>query len=74
MDVLEKERKNQVKDVLHLTDLDSLLVEAAAAYDLHPETTVGILVSTTVWLPERICVSQRGLVESPSPSARPGNL
>ena len=28
----------------------------------------------TVWLQERICVSQRGHVESPSPSARPGNL
>ena len=27
----------------------------------------------TVWLPERICVSQRGHNESPSPSARPGN-
>ena len=28
----------------------------------------------TVWLPKRICVSQRGIVESPFPSARPGNL
>ena len=27
----EKERKKQVKDVWHSTDLDSLLVEAAAA-------------------------------------------
>ena len=43
----EKEGKKNVSDVWHSTDSMTFLVEVVAAYAFPPETTVGILASTS---------------------------
>ena len=74
----EEERKKRKKkteskssDTPQILSL-SLLVEAAVTFRPRPQSASWLL--STVWLPERICVFQCGLVESPSLSARPGSL
>ena len=67
-----KKKKLNMFDIQQIWTLSWWKRQRRRIYRERPQSAHWLL--PTVWLSERICVCQSGLVESPSPSARPGSL